>query len=461
MSAHYEDNSDSSGFADLEDFYERTREKASSESSTRPPSPRSRHDDLDVRMEVLMQSPTTDPEQLSIIHRWLHDGLDARQTRGQAQSQSGDRVTYDLSISPRVADNPAAWKQLGSQAPETVRSVRVEFTRPGRRSQSEGAGSLVPRQIEELVKSLNNTKRINDDLTHNGRYSKVSVLPIIRAQKAQECFMAHFNFLVYDIFKIPEKNAQNTLAKKIDELIEEHGKKDELVIVVYAGHGFNPLDIPGGQSGYGPSVWIPRQSSRYTEGVNWSNIQPLLHSAPCDTLIILNCCFAGNAVLGGMKGTNEILAASDRQSVAYAYGRSFLRAVIEVLGELKTSRSSLTINMLRDRLDEYNRNDRDEWRRITSPYHKRYPNLDHPSIKLRALPSSSSSSTSATKRPTTSTQSLYSPSFYVKVSLDSPDTLSLAEWTSCFESANYPSDVKLHFYTEESLRNGFKGDDGE
>jgi predicted membrane-bound mannosyltransferase len=155
-----------------------------------------------------------------------------------------------------------------------------------------------------------------------------------------------------------------------------------------------------------------------------------------------------------MKGTNEILAASDRQSVAYAHKRSFLRAVIEVLAELKASRSSLTINMLRDRLDEYNRNDRHVWERITSPYHKRYPNLDHPSIKLQALPKSNT----ATKHPTASTQIPHTPSFYIKVSLDSPGSVSLAEWTSCFASANYPSDVKLHFYTEESLRNDLKAD---
>jgi hypothetical protein len=269
MGTYAEDKSGSSGFADLEDLYESTRRKASSEGPASPYSPRARQDDLDVRMEVLMQSPTTDPDQLSIIERWLHNGLNARQNRGQAQSQSGDRLTYDLSIPPLVADDPTSWKQLGSEAPETVRSVRVEFTRPARRSESEGAGFLVAREIEELVKSLNNTERLNDDLTRNGRYSKVSVLPIMfervepglqlqeELKRLGKCFVEQFNFHVYDIFKIPEKNAQYMLAKKIEELIHTHGKKDELVIVVYAGHGFNPLDIVGGQKGYGPSIWIP------------------------------------------------------------------------------------------------------------------------------------------------------------------------------------------------------------
>ncbi|ETI25508.1 hypothetical protein G647_02281 [Cladophialophora carrionii CBS 160.54] len=411
-------------------------------------------------MEVLMQSPTTYPEQLSIIGRWLHDGLNGRQNREQVQSQSSDRLTYDLSIPPLVADDPASWKQLGSEAPEMVRSIRIEFTRPVRRSESEGEGFLVSRQIEELVQSLNNTEQLNDSLTHNKRYSKLTGLPIMfvkvepwlglqkEFESLRQCFVEHFNFDVCDIFKIPENNAQNTLKKKIEELIHTYGKKDALLIVVYVGHGFDPSDIEWRRS---------RLTSIYTEGVNWSAIQPSLHRAPCDTLIILNCCSAGNAALSGMKGTNEILAASDRPSIAYTHDQSFLKAVIKVLAELKTSRSSLTISMLRDRLDDYNKHDRDARNRITSPYHKRYPALDHPSIKLRALPKSDT----ATKRPKTSTESPYTPSFYVKVPLDSPGSVSLAEWTSCFASTNYPSDVKLHFYTEESLRNGLKADDGK
>ncbi|KIW44685.1 uncharacterized protein PV06_03138 [Exophiala oligosperma] len=208
----------------------------------------------------------------------------------------------------------------------------------------------------------------------------------------------------------------------------------------------------------GPSIWIPCATSKQGEGVSWSHIQPSLRSAPCDTLIILNCCFAANAVLGGMKGTNEILAASDRHSYAYTREGSFLRALIEVLAKLKDTRSSLTINMLRDRLDDYNKIDREKGTRIASPYHKRYPNLDHPSIKLQALLNSNT----PVERPTASTQIPYPASFYVKVSLDSPGNASLDEWTSCFASANYPNAIKeLYFYTEQSLRNGLMADDGK
>ncbi|KIV96192.1 hypothetical protein PV10_00088 [Exophiala mesophila] len=459
-----------SGFADLEDFHEHTREQASPNRFTSPSSPRARQNDLDVRMEVLMQSSTNDPEQLSIIERWLNEGLDARRRYGHAPSQSGDRLFYDLSIPSPVSENPEIWERLGNNAPETVRRARVEVRHPIRRSGSEGAGSLLSRQIDELVESLNNTERLNDSLTRNGRYSKVSVLPIMfedvepgfeleeELNGLEKCFVQHFNFHVYEIFKIPTTNAQGAVERTIRELIGRHGKKDELVIVVYAGHGIDTRGDSKIQSGRGPAMWAARAAYDPTNLVDWSSIQPSLHIAPCDTLIILNCCFAGNAALGGMKGTNEILAASDRQSLAYIHERSFMRAVIKVLTELKSSRSSLTINMIRDRLDSYNRNDRNEWEWIASPYHKRYPNLDHPSIKLQALPNPNT----AIDRPTTSTQTPLTPSsFYVKVSLDSHSNVSLAEWSSCFGSASYPSDIELQFVTEESLRKSLEIDTGK
>ena len=155
----------------------------------------------------------------------------------------------------------------------------------------------------------------------------------------------------------------------------------------------------------------------------------------------------GNTILGQPKGTNEILAASDRESVAYAGKRSFLEALVEVLTDLAPSK--FTINRLRDRLDDYNKMERGN-RRIACPFHRRYPSLDHPSIKLQPMPKPDD----VFNRATDSTETVPAPSFYVKVSLNSPENASMTEWISCFASANYPSDVKLHFYTEEALQAG-------
>lgn len=98
MSTHSGDECTSLGFAVLNDFSERRLRKASIKGSNSPSAPRARQDDLDVRMEVLLQSPTTDPNQLSTINTWLLNGLKARQKGGQAESRSDDRLVYELSI---------------------------------------------------------------------------------------------------------------------------------------------------------------------------------------------------------------------------------------------------------------------------------------------------------------------------------------------------------------------------
>ncbi|KIW60850.1 hypothetical protein PV05_01034 [Exophiala xenobiotica] len=156
-------------------------------------------------------------------------------------------------------------------------------------------------------------------------------------ESMRTCFKEQFNLYVCAIFKIPDKNAHKALMKKIKGLIDQHGKKEELIIVGYAGHGVDPKDAQDERKRLGPSYWVPRANSNLKKEVDWSTIQPWLHHAPCDTLTVLNCCFAGNATLGNMKGTSEILAASDRESWAYASRRSFLEALIEVLTEFGTS----------------------------------------------------------------------------------------------------------------------------
>ncbi|KAK5332078.1 hypothetical protein LTR93_001083 [Exophiala xenobiotica] len=454
------DTSSDPGYDDLNKYHEPDFDEASSPSPVEGVAAGSRQPYVDVTMNVQTQGPTG-PEELSKIRNWIQQTVHERPGQSQTQSHSDDRVIFSVAVPPNITNNPQAWEELGSNAPEIVRSARVEITRPVEPYELEDTSTSTSRQLGDLVQSLNNTERLNDDLTRSGRYDKVSVLPIMfraveqdlgleaELESLRTCLSKQFNFTVYPIFKIPDKRAYSELTKKMEELIRQHGKKAELIIVVYAGHGFNPEDIDAGQSTSGPAIWIPQQYSVPEAGVDWSKIQPLLHQAPCDTLTILNCCFAGNAALGSMRGTNEILAASDRESMAYTYTRSFLKALVEVLTEFGTSK--FTINKLRDRLDAYNKIERGHTR-ITCPYHKRYPSFDHPSIQLQPLPKLGG----ASRRFVESSQRLPDPSFYVKITLDGSETVSKTEWTSFFTSASYPSAVKLHFYTEESMRNELK-----
>ncbi|EXJ74823.1 uncharacterized protein A1O5_01519 [Cladophialophora psammophila CBS 110553] len=67
--------------------------------------------------------------------------------------------------------------------------------------------------------------------------------------------------------------------KETYELIDNHGKKDELATVVYAGHGLDPLRFKK-EAAVGPSVWIAREDSASKKVVGWSTIQPSPYRAP-------------------------------------------------------------------------------------------------------------------------------------------------------------------------------------
>jgi hypothetical protein len=192
------------------------------------------------------------------------------------------------------------------------------------------------------------------------------------------------------------------------------------------------------------------------ENVNWTIIQRSLVAAPCDVLLILNCCHAGNAADLSQHGTTEILGASDRDSPTGTLDNSFLRYLREVLITLaSTPPAKFSVERLRNELDIYNT--REHGKKINHPFLKRFPD-DHASIILQPLPSSASVS----RRTTDAQSSLDSSSFYVKYTIDAPEEVSQAAWATFFARSDYPGTVRnLHFYTSEKLREELHGQNEE
>lgn len=206
-----------------------------------------------------------------------------------------------------------------------------------------------------------------------------------------------------------------------------------------------------------------RSTSNIDDGVDWTRIQPILESAPCDKLIVLNCCFGGNAALSGRLGTTEILAAANRDEVAYSLEHSFLRALVEVLTNFGTSR--FTVDKLYEKLDAYNKPDV-EHLRINHPFHRRYPEQDVSSILIQPLRPLSHSASS-----TWVEEHRHLDSFFVQIFVEPPEELDLnlvsepgldsatssssnsSLWTSFFANARWPKAVqKIEFYTPSMLQ---------
>lgn len=186
------------------------------------------------------------------------------------------------------------------------------------------------------------------------------------------------------------------------------------------------------------------------ETVNWSRIQPQLNIAPCDTLTVLNCGYhdTNDAALDTMNGTNEILAASDDESMAPALEHTLLGSLTEVLSRLAPSKTS--IDAVKDELAKANTNTTDQ------PFHRRYPDSNQPSIQLQPLGHSiggASRIASGEADP-----AFPDSSFYVRISLDSVENIPKAEWATFFANTTYPGNVHgLQFYTSESLLDHLRG----
>jgi hypothetical protein len=170
---------------------------------------------------------------------------------------------------PSLADDPQAWGDMARTASSPVREIlvdsKLELTHPRRQKASEASGHISI--IDELVQSLNINQEIRINLARHGLYTNVAVLPIIfetvepehnlfnELEDLRRCFEDYFRFEVSPTFKIPRRGiAQDALAHRVKEMLLKNGKKDELIIIVYAGHG---VDTSTMDTHIGPAVWAP------------------------------------------------------------------------------------------------------------------------------------------------------------------------------------------------------------
>ncbi|KAF2647154.1 hypothetical protein K491DRAFT_763840 [Lophiostoma macrostomum CBS 122681] len=147
------------------------------------------------------------------------------------------------------------------------------------------------------------------------RYSTVNVLLLTWAEdeigiedevvELKRVFSEEFNYFVWR-YEIPSKESQVELRIQIESFIGLWGSTDEnLVIVFYTGHGGPNLDNQSSEF-----IWSAKMQGGPT--LDWSIIHPLLLETKCDVVIILDCCFAGQAVRSHISHNIEFIAATDK-----------------------------------------------------------------------------------------------------------------------------------------------------
>ncbi|KAK4199235.1 hypothetical protein QBC40DRAFT_297790 [Triangularia verruculosa] len=184
------------------------------------------------------------------------------------------------------------------------------------------------------------------------RYKSVNVLillwedlepedAIISAQASdiKALFSEQFNYAIHT-YEIPSQDSQSRLNLFVAQFVHCYGREDNLIIVYYGGHGYQPSKDD--KSTY---LWAATAKGG-SPTVDWSLIQPQFMGAGCDVALFLDCCHAGQAARGQSPYSIELLAATVHDSWTPKGNRnwsSFTAVLIEQLGRMLDEDSRVSI----------------------------------------------------------------------------------------------------------------------
>ncbi|KAF2829602.1 hypothetical protein CC86DRAFT_464137 [Ophiobolus disseminans] len=206
-----------------------------------------------------------------------------------------------------------------------------------------------------------NNSAIREELTRyrprrSQRYSSVNILLMLWKDDdigvaPEVAKLANFfrdcGFLVWP-YHIPSIDSQSKLHLKVAQFVDLYSNDaDALMIVYYSGHGGKTLDNMSSEC-----TWAAKRVGGPT--VDWSNIQPTFVGARCDVLILLDCCFAGQAARPHLSNTVELLTATDKDQftpTGKIAGRpSFTAVLMEQLALALQKSGSILVSELHHRM---------------------------------------------------------------------------------------------------------------
>lgn len=95
--------------------------------------------------------------------------------------------------------------------------------------------------------------------------------------------------------------------------------------------------------------YAPRTVEETSPSVDWALIQPQLDAAKCDVLILLDCCYAGQAVRSRNRHYVEILAATDKDQktpIGFKQWPSFTKVLMKKMVEIVEQEQEISIRQL-------------------------------------------------------------------------------------------------------------------
>ncbi|KAL8856610.1 MAG: hypothetical protein Q9178_006765 [Gyalolechia marmorata] len=143
---------------------------------------------------------------------------------------------------------------------------------------------------------------------------------IDEVKKLRDLLRSRFNFSA-EIWDIPSEDPEDELTREI--LRFRRGKQsDSLILLYYAGHGGGDTENFSWSANHTPD----------SPSLNWYNVQGHLLGHGCDTLFILDCCYASLGASIHNTGNNWFLGASAKESEATGVSwKSFTSAMTRSL----------------------------------------------------------------------------------------------------------------------------------
>ncbi|KAI0411724.1 hypothetical protein F5X98DRAFT_42481 [Xylaria grammica] len=184
------------------------------------------------------------------------------------------------------------------------------------------------------------------------RYANVNVLLLTwadadlhfatEANQLAKMFRESFGYRTLP-YQIPSEDPQRQLNLHVAQFIASYGRDDNLIIVYYGGHGSQ-----GGELSF---EWGALISGGPT--IDWSSIQPQFLGAGCDVALLLDCCFAGQAVRARVSHSVELLAATDKDQFTpkgTLQWPSFTKALIGAMKAMIKTPDPITLLSLQRRM---------------------------------------------------------------------------------------------------------------
>lgn len=152
---------------------------------------------------------------------------------------------------------------------------------------------------------------------------------------------------------------QSQAFKHLSNFVDAHDHPQTLLVVYYAGHGYESLTRPGCLTLSGKPIYD--QDAMIAASIEWHEVERTLVATSSDVLVIFDCCCAGllcRSAQEGLENSNRIFqclgACESRQQTRSSGERSFTTAMIWALKELAKG-SSFPVTKLVKKIEAHAR----------------------------------------------------------------------------------------------------------